>query len=48
MGGEAARELALKSVRMVPQRLRQSGFRHAYPTLDAAFSHLYGTAPLPS
>ena len=42
MGGEAARELALKSVRMVPARLRASGFRHVYPTLDAALGHLYG------
>ncbi|MEM1055522.1 MAG: TIGR01777 family oxidoreductase [Bacteroidota bacterium] len=43
LAGEPARELGLKSVRMMPERLRQSGFRYAYPTLDAAFSHLYGT-----
>ena len=42
VGGEAARELGLKSVRMVPARLRASGFRHVYPTLDAALGHLYG------
>ena len=44
LGGEAAREIALKSVRMVPAALRASGFRYAYPTLDAALGHLYGTA----
>lgn len=47
LGGEPARDFALKSMRMVPQRLRESGFAHAYPTLDAALSHLYGTAPHP-
>ncbi|MEM6328116.1 MAG: TIGR01777 family oxidoreductase [Bacteroidota bacterium] len=46
--GEPAREIALTSVRMIPERLRASGFRHAYPTLDAALSHLYGTAPRPA
>ena len=48
LGGEAARELALKSVRMIPARLRESGYRYAYPTLDGALGHLYGRAPFPS
>ena len=47
LAGEPARELALKSVRMIPERLRQSGFEHAYPTLDAALGHLYGKTEEP-
>ena len=48
LAGEPARELALKSVRMIPARLRQSGFEPAYPTLDAALGHLYGKTAEPS
>ncbi len=43
LGGEAARELALKSVRMVPAALRADGFAYSYPTLDSALGHLYGS-----
>ncbi len=47
-GGEAAREMALKSVRMQPERLLNSGFRFAYPLLDGALRHLLGrTAIVP-
>ena len=45
LAGEVAREIPLKSVRMVPSRLKEQGFRWSYPTLDAALGHLYGTAP---
>ena len=54
LGGEVAKEIPLKSVRMVPARLKEQGFRWSYPTLDAALGHLYSTtpealdAPLPS
>ena len=48
LGGEAADEIMLKSVRMVPTRLREDGFRHSYPTLDGALGHLLGSAPAPS
>ncbi|GAB5534398.1 MAG: TIGR01777 family oxidoreductase [Rubricoccaceae bacterium] len=48
LGGEAADEIMLKSVRMVPKRLRESGFEYAYPTLDGALGHLLGHASAPS
>jgi uncharacterized protein (TIGR01777 family) len=41
-GGEAARELALTSLRMLPQRLLDSGFTFAYPSVDAALRHSLG------
>jgi uncharacterized protein len=41
-GGEAARELALTSLRMFPQRLLDTGFAFAYPTVDVALRHLLG------
>ena len=47
-GGEAAREVALASVRMLPTRLLGSGFRFAYPTLEPALRHLYGRTPAPA
>jgi NAD dependent epimerase/dehydratase family enzyme len=37
----------LKSVRMVPKRLRESGFEYAYPTLDGALGHLLGHSSAP-
>ena len=40
--GEAARELALKSLRMVPERLIERGFPFAYPDLDGALRHVLG------
>ena len=40
--GEAARELALKSLRMVPGRLLERGFPFAYPDLDGALRHVLG------
>ncbi len=42
LGGEAAREVALASVRMLPVRLEDAGFRFSYPILDGALRHLYG------
>ena len=47
LGGQAAEELALKSSRMLPERLLASGFRFAYPTLDGALGHVLGHAPPP-
>ena len=47
LGGEAADELALKSARMLPDRLLSSGFRFAYPTLAGALGHVLGHAPPP-
>ncbi|MEO0558072.1 MAG: TIGR01777 family oxidoreductase [Bacteroidota bacterium] len=47
LGGEVADEIVLKSVRMVPARLRDSGFDYTYPTLDGALSHLLGRADAP-
>jgi uncharacterized protein (TIGR01777 family) len=44
LGGEAAREIALTSVRMLPRRLRADGFDFAYPTLDGALRHVTGHA----
>lgn len=41
-GGELARELALKSVRMVPARLIESGYRFSLPDLRTALGHVLG------
>jgi uncharacterized protein (TIGR01777 family) len=54
--GEAAREFALKSVRMIPERLMEQDFPFAYPDLDGALRHVLGRtdrvpapgSPLPS
>ncbi len=46
-GGEAAREVALASVRMLPTRLLDSGFRFTYPALEPALRHLYGRTAAP-
>lgn len=40
--GEMAREAALTSLRVLPQRLLDSGFTFAYPSLDDALRHLLG------
>ena len=45
LGGEAAREIALASVHMLPVRLEDSGFAFTYPTLEPALRHLYGKTP---
>ncbi len=42
LGGELARRVALQSVRMVPHRLLDRGFRFATPDLGVALSHLLG------
>ena len=42
LGGEAAREVALASVRMEPARLEDAGFAFSYPDLGGALRHLYG------
>lgn len=47
LGGEAAREVALASVRMLPTALLADGFRPEYPTLAAALRHLTGHADGP-
>ena len=46
-GGEAARELALKSCRMLPSRLLDAGYSFSYPDLAPALGHLLGYAPAP-
>ena len=40
--GEAADEMALKSIRMVPERLLESGLRFAYPEIEPALRHVLG------
>ena len=45
LGGDVARELALKSSRMVPARLVGAGFEFAYPDLHHALGHVLGRAP---
>lgn len=42
LGGEVARELALKSTRMLPVRLLDAGFRFSTPDLDRALGHVLG------
>ncbi|MGB3541978.1 TIGR01777 family oxidoreductase [Rubrivirga sp.] len=42
LGGELARSLALKSTRMVPDRLVREGFRFSYPDLRTALAHVTG------
>ena len=41
-GGELARSLALASIRMLPQRLLDRGFRFATPDLRTALAHVLG------
>ena len=41
-GGELARRVALASVRMLPSRLLDHGFRFATPDLSLALSHQFG------
>lgn len=48
LGGEVANELALKSARMLPERLEAAGFRFAYPALAGALGHVLGHAPPPA
>ncbi len=48
LGGEAGREIALKSTRMRPARLHDAGFRFAYPDLDRALGHVLGRLPAPT
>lgn len=47
LGGEMAEELALKSIRMMPERLQQSGFTFTYPDLESALRHLLGRTDAP-
>lgn len=42
VAGEAADEMVLKSIRMVPEHLQDSGFRFAYPALEPALRHVLG------
>ncbi len=42
LGGRAAREVALASARVVPERLSSGGFTFAYPDLDRALRHVLG------
>jgi uncharacterized protein (TIGR01777 family) len=44
-GGEQADELVLKSVRMLPKALVNSGFSFAYPQLEPVLRHLLGKTP---
>ena len=41
-GGELAQRVALKSARMLPERLLAHGFRFATPDLRTALAHLLG------
>ena len=40
--GELAEEMALKSARVVPDRLRHDGYTFAYPELEPALRHVLG------
>lgn len=42
--GEMAEEMLLSGARVVPQRLRESGFRFAFPELEGALRHELGRA----
>jgi uncharacterized protein (TIGR01777 family) len=42
--GEMAEEMALKSARVVPERLAGDGYRFGYPDLEAALRHVLGRA----
>ncbi|MFP4227780.1 MAG: TIGR01777 family oxidoreductase [Salinivenus sp.] len=42
VAGEVADEMALKSVRVVPQKLQDSGYDFGYPGLEKALRHLLG------
>ena len=39
LGGEMAREIALTSIRLSPQRLLEDGFAFAYPEVESALAH---------
>jgi NAD dependent epimerase/dehydratase family enzyme len=41
--GEMADALLLASLRVIPERLQQTDFAFAYPTLDESLRHLLGT-----
>jgi uncharacterized protein len=41
--GEMADALLFASLRVIPERLQQQGFRFAHPTLDDALRHVLGT-----
>lgn len=43
--GEMADALLLSSTRVAPGRLESSGFTFAYPSLEAALTHVLGTPP---
>jgi NAD dependent epimerase/dehydratase family enzyme len=42
VGGEMAEEMVLKSARVVPKRLEESGYDFGYPSLGGAFRHVLG------
>jgi len=42
VGGEMADEMVLKSARVVPHRLEESGYDFGYNRLDKAFRHVLG------
>jgi uncharacterized protein len=45
LGSEGARELALASQRVLPQRLQQDGHRFRWPTIEACLRHQLGRFP---
>lgn len=45
VAGEVADEMALKSARVVPQKLQESGYAFGYDTLEGALRHLLGRDP---
>jgi len=47
VGGQAADEMVLQSARVLPDRLKESGYDFGYETLDAALRHLLGRTRVP-
>lgn len=45
--GELAKEVLLASQRVAPRRLQESGYRFAFPALEAALCHQLGAVPRP-
>lgn len=48
VSGESADEMILKSVRMMPEALLDSGFRFSYPELEPALRHVLGRTQAPA
>jgi len=44
LAGEMAEEMLLKSARVVPEKLQQTGYGFGYETLEAGLRHVLGRA----